>query len=41
MRGLSKAAVLLSSVYASASVAPRSLSAEPVGVPDYVIKYSE
>ncbi|KAI4110074.1 MAG: hypothetical protein L6R37_000207 [Teloschistes peruensis] len=39
MRGLSKAAVLLSSVYASASVAPRSLSAEPVGVPDYVIKY--
>ncbi|KAL9579662.1 MAG: hypothetical protein Q9212_004976 [Teloschistes hypoglaucus] len=41
MRGLSKAAVLLSSsVYASASVAPRSLSAEPVDVPDYVIKYN-
>lgn len=41
MRGFSKAALLLSSVYASASAAPRSQPAEPVEAADYVIKYSE
>ncbi|KAL8691536.1 MAG: hypothetical protein Q9218_003260 [Villophora microphyllina] len=41
MRGLSKAAILLSSVYTSASVAPHSLLAESVDTSDYVVQYNE
>ena len=40
MRGLSKAAALLSSLCASASIIPSSRVPESVEVPDYVIGYS-
>ncbi|KAL8837253.1 MAG: hypothetical protein Q9176_005787 [Flavoplaca citrina] len=41
MRGLSKAAALLSSVYASASTLPRSNLPESASLPDYVIEYND
>ncbi|KAL8727317.1 MAG: hypothetical protein Q9181_005749 [Wetmoreana brouardii] len=41
MRGLSKAAILLSSVYASASANPQSREEESAEVPDYILKYNE
>ncbi|KAI4243890.1 MAG: hypothetical protein L6R40_003272 [Gallowayella cf. fulva] len=41
MRGFSKAAAFLSSVYVSASIVPRSRVAEPAGLPDHVIQYDE
>ncbi|KAI4262459.1 MAG: hypothetical protein L6R42_002366 [Xanthoria sp. 1 TBL-2021] len=39
MRGLSQAAALLSSVYVSASIVPRSTLPESASLPDYVIDY--
>lgn len=41
MRGFSKAAAFLSSVYVSASIVPRSRVAEPAGLPDHVIQYGK
>ncbi|KAL8696677.1 MAG: hypothetical protein Q9201_007537 [Fulgogasparrea decipioides] len=41
MRGLSKAAILLSSVYASASADPQSREEESAKVSDYILKYNE
>ncbi|CAO1600317.1 hypothetical protein XANCAGTX0491_004010 [Xanthoria calcicola] len=41
MRGLSKAAALLSSICASASIVPRSTVPESASLPDYVIDYDE
>lgn len=41
MRGLSQAAALLSSVYVSASIVPRSTLPESASLPDYVIDYGE
>ncbi|KAL8869946.1 MAG: hypothetical protein Q9174_003891, partial [Haloplaca sp. 1 TL-2023] len=41
MRGLFKAASLLSSIFASASIVPQLEGAEPVDGADFVIKYNE